>query len=211
MTLKRVVLLGPPGAGKGTQAKQIVEKLGLVHLSTGDILRDEVARETTLGKEAKGFMDRGDLVPDQLIIDMIRGRIEAASHNGFLLDGFPRTTAQAEALAAFASVDVVLNINLAREEVVRRLTSRRVCRECGAIYNLTFNLAEGETACAKCGGELYQRDDDKTDVIANRYDTYEKSTAPLIDFYTRQGILHTLDGSAGSEKVFSEIIDILTA
>ena len=209
MALTRVVLLGPPGAGKGTQAKQIVNKFGLVHLSTGDILRDEVAHETDLGKTAKEFMNRGDLVPDQLIIDMIRGRIEAANE-GFLLDGFPRTTAQAEALAAFATIDVVLNIGLAREEVVRRLTSRRVCRGCGEIYNLTFNLAEGETTCAKCGGELYQRDDDKTDVIANRYDIYEKSTSPLIDFYKQQGVLRTLDGSAGSENVFSEIIDILT-
>jgi adenylate kinase len=210
VALTRVVLLGPPGAGKGTQAKQIVNKYGLVHLSTGDILRDEVARETDLGMTAKEFMNRGDLVPDQLIIDMIRGRIEAANA-GFLLDGFPRTAAQAEALAAFATIDVVLNIGLAREEVVRRLTSRRVCRDCGEIYNLTFNLAEGETTCAKCGGELYQRDDDKTDVIANRYDIYENSTAPLIDYYTKQGVLRTLDGSAGSENVFSEIIDILTA
>ncbi len=210
MALTHVVLLGPPGAGKGTQAKQIVKRFGLTHLSTGDILRDEVARETPLGKTAKGFMDRGDLVPDQLIIDMIRGRIEAASE-GFLLDGFPRTTAQAEALAAFATIDAVLNISLAREEVVRRLTSRRVCRSCGEIYNLTFNLAEGETTCAKCGGELYQRDDDKKEVIANRYDIYERSTAPLIDYYQRQGVLRTLDGSAGSENVFSEIIDILTA
>lgn len=210
MALTRVVLLGPPGAGKGTQAKQIVNKLGLVHLSTGDILRDEVAHETDLGKTAKEFMNHGDLVPDQLIIDMIRGRIEAANE-GFLLDGFPRTTAQAEALAAFATIDVVLNIGLARDEVVRRLTSRRVCRGCGEIYNLTFNLAEGETTCAKCGGELYQRDDDKTDVIANRYDIYENSTSPLIDFYKQQGVLRTLDGSAGSENVFSEIIDILTA
>lgn len=210
MALTRVVLLGPPGAGKGTQAKQIVDKFGLTHLSTGDILRDEVMRETELGKTAREFMDRGDLVPDQLIIDMIRGRIEAADA-GFLLDGFPRTTAQAEALGAFATIDVVLNITLAREEVVRRLTARRVCRGCGKIYNLTFNLAEGETTCAACGGELYQRDDDKTEVIENRYDVYEKSTSPLIDFYSKLGVLRTLDGSAGSEHVFSEIIDILTA
>lgn len=210
MTLTRVVLLGPPGAGKGTQAKQIIDKLGLIHLSTGDILRDEVSRETELGKTAKGFMDRGELVPDQLIINMIRGRIEEAD-SGFLLDGFPRTTAQAEALGEFATIDVVLNITLLREEVVRRLTGRRVCRGCGKIYNLTFNLAEGQTACADCGGELYQRDDDRTEVIENRYDVYEKSTAPLIDFYERLGVLRVLDGSLGSERVFSEIIDILTA
>lgn len=210
MALTRVVLLGPPGAGKGTQAKQIIDKLSFVHLSTGDILRDEVSRETELGMTAKEFMDRGALVPDQLIIDMIRGRIEAAEA-GFLLDGFPRTTAQAEALGEFATIDVVLNIALPRKEVVRRLTGRRVCRGCGRIYNLTFNLAEGETTCAACGGELYQRDDDKTEVIANRYDVYEKSTAPLIDFYEKLGVLRTLDGSLGSERVFSEIIDILTA
>ena len=210
MALTRIVLLGPPGAGKGTQAKQIIDKLCLVHLSTGDILRNEVSRETELGMTAKEFMDRGELVPDQLIIDMIRGRIEAAEA-GFLLDGFPRTTAQAEALGKFATIDVVLNIALPREEVVRRLTGRRVCRGCGRIYNSTFNLAEGETTCAACGGELYQRDDDKTEVIANRYDVYEKSTAPLIDFYEKVGVLRTLDGSLGSERVFSEIIDILTA
>ncbi|MFC2108481.1 adenylate kinase [Candidatus Bipolaricaulota bacterium] len=210
MALTRVVLLGPPGAGKGTQAKQIIDKLCLVHLSTGDILRDEVSRETELGMTAKGFMDRGELVPDQLIIDMIRARIEAAE-SGFLLDGFPRTTAQAEALSEFATIDVVLNITLPREEVVRRLTGRRVCRGCGKIYNLTLNLAEDETTCAACGGELYQRDDDRTDVIENRYDVYEKSTAPLIDFYEELGVLRTLDGSLGSECVFSKIIDILTA
>ncbi len=210
MALTHIVLLGPPGAGKGTQAKQIIEKLGVVHLSTGDILRDEVGRETELGTTAKGFMDRGELVPDQLIIDMIRGRIEAAS-SGFLLDGFPRTTAQAEALSQFATIDVVLNITLHRDEVVRRLTGRRVCRSCGKIYNLTFNLKEGQTACEACGGELYQRDDDKTDVIENRYDVYETSTAPLIEYYTKQNVLRTLDGSLGSERVFAEIIDILTA
>ena len=210
MAVKHVALLGPPGAGKGTQAKQMVEKFNLVHLSTGDILRDEVARETELGKTARGFMDRGELVPDQLIVDMIRGRIMAAE-SGFLLDGFPRTVAQAEALSSFASIDVVININLPRVEVVRRLTARRVCRGCGKIYNLTFNLAEGETTCSDCGGELYQRDDDKTEVIENRYDVYEKSTAPLIEFYDKLGVLRTLDGSLGSEVVFSGISDILTA
>jgi len=210
MALNHVVLLGPPGAGKGTQAKKIVGEFGLVHLSTGDILRDEVAHETELGKNAKGYMDRGELVPDQVIIDMIRGRIEAAN-DGFLLDGFPRTTAQAEALASFATIDVVLNITLPREEVVRRLTARRVCRGCGKIYNLTYNLAEGTAVCEACGGELYQRDDDKAEVIENRYDVYEKSTAPLIDYYDRQGVLQSLDGSRGSDHVFSEIVQILAA
>jgi len=210
VAFKRIILLGPPGAGKGTQAERIIEEFGVTHLSTGNILRDEVAKATELGKTAQGFMDRGELVPDQLIIDMIRGRIEAAS-NGFLLDGFPRTAAQAEALASFATIDVVINISLDRAEVVRRLTGRRVCKGCGKIYNLTFNLAEGETQCAECGGELYQRDDDKQEVIENRYDVYERSTAPLIEYYQTRGVLQTVDGSIGSDNVFAKILDILTA
>jgi adenylate kinase len=210
MAGKRVVFLGPPGAGKGTQAKHVVEKLGLLHLSTGDMLRDEVARRTALGAKAKGYMDRGELVPDGLIIDMIRGRF-AKAKNGFLLDGFPRTVAQAEALAGIASLDAVVSIDLSRAEVVRRLTARRVCRACGAIYNLTFNLAVGESKCRSCGGELYQRDDDRPAVIENRYDVYEKSTAPLIAFYRERGLLHSVNGELGSDQVLAEILRILGA
>jgi adenylate kinase len=207
---RRVVFLGPPGAGKGTQAKRVVEKLGLLHLSTGDMLRDEVARKTALGETAKGYMDRGELVPDGLIIDMISGRIGQAK-KGFLLDGFPRTVAQAEALASTTDLDAVVSIDLAREEVVRRLTSRRVCRTCGAIYNLTFNLSSETARCDACGGELYQREDDRPAVIENRYDVYEKSTAPLIAFYRQRGLLHSVSGDLGSDKVFAEILRILAA
>jgi adenylate kinase len=207
---KRVVFLGPPGAGKGTQAKRVVEKLGLLHLSTGDLLRDEVARKTALGEKAKGYMDRGELVPDSLIIDMIRGRF-AAAKKGFLLDGFPRTVAQAEALEQITPLDAVVSIDLSREEVVRRLTSRRVCRACGAIYNLTFNLSSGDATCSACGGELYQRDDDRPAVIENRYDVYEKSTAPLVAFYRKRGLLRSVSGDLGSDKVFAEIMHILEA
>ena len=210
MSGKRVVFLGPPGAGKGTQAKRVVEKLGLLHLSTGDLLRDEVARKTTLGEKAKGYMDRGELVPDALIIDMIRGRF-AQAKKGFLLDGFPRTVAQAEALEGITGLDAVVSIELSREEVVRRLTSRRVCRGCGAIYNLTYNLSSDAGRCSACGGELYQRDDDRPAVIENRYDVYEKSTAPLIAFYHQRGLLHSVNGELGSDKVFAEIMRILEA
>ena len=206
--LSRLMLLGPPGAGKGTQAKQIVAETGLMHLSTGDILRDEVARGTELGRSAKEVMDRGELVSDELIVGMIRGRIETAS-SGFLLDGFPRTIAQAEALEEITPLDLVINIQLSREEVVKRLTSRRVCRKCGKIYNLHFEPPADPTTCDACGGELIQRDDDKQDVIENRYTVYDASTAPLIAFYRERGILRDFDGSKGSHAIFAEVMAIL--
>ncbi len=206
--LSRVALLGPPGAGKGTQAKRIVQETGLVHLSSGDILRDEVSRATDLGRTANGFMERGELVPDGLIIDMIRVRIESAGA-GFLLDGFPRTVEQAEALGGITPLDVVINIGISREAVVRRLTARRVCEGCGKIYNLLYDPPEDVSACAACGGRLLQRDDDKRDVIENRYDVYERSTAPLIDYYRKRGLLHEVDGTRSSDEVLSEIMAVL--
>ena len=206
--LSRVALLGPPGAGKGTQAKRIVQESGLVHLSSGDILRDEVSRATDLGRTAKRFMERGELVPDGLIIDMIRGRIESAE-SGFLLDGFPRTVAQAEALEEIAPLDVVFNIGISREAVVARLTARRVCEGCGKIYNLLYDPPANEATCDACGGRLLQRDDDKRDVIENRYDVYERSTAPLIDYYRDRGLLHEVDGTRSSDEVLSEIMAVL--
>jgi len=209
LTASRVVLLGPPGAGKGTQAKRIVERTGLLHLSTGDILRDEVARGTDLGARAKGTMDRGELVPDGVIIDMIGGRIADAA-NGFLLDGFPRTVAQAEALEKITPLDVVINIDLPRDEVVRRLAARRTCRDCGRIYNLSFRPPADPTTCEICGGKLFQRDDDREDVIQNRYDVYRGSTLPLIEFYEARGLLQTVEGAMGSDAVFSRIVSILS-
>jgi len=207
MMKKKIILLGPPGAGKGTQAKRIVEKTGLLHLSTGDILRDEVARGTELGKQAKAYMDRGDLVPDELIIGMIRGRIENA--DGFILDGFPRTVAQAEALEQITPVDVVIDIELERDEVIRRLSSRRVCRNCGKIYNLISNPPKVDGKCDACGGELYQRDDDRPEVIENRYDVYTSSTAPLIEFYRSRGLLVEVDGKADPDAIFARIMEII--
>ena len=205
---KRIALLGPPGAGKGTLAKRMIETWGLEHLSTGDILRDEVARGTDLGLKAKGAMDAGELVSDDIIINMIRGRIESASQ-GFLLDGFPRTVAQAEALADISELDAVISIALSRDEVVARLTARRVCGQCGRIYNLAFQPPADPTVCDACGGDLTQRDDDKEEVISNRYDVYAESTAPLIDFYRGHGILHEVDGSKGSAIVFEAVTELL--
>ncbi len=207
MPLTRVTLLGPPGAGKGTQAKRIVERLGLVHLSTGDILRDEVGRGTELGMKAKSYMDRGALVPDRLIIDMIADRIAQAT-DGFLLDGFPRTVAQAEALDRIVELDVAINIVLSREEVLARLTRRWICRDCGRIYNLDEPPPPG-ARCDACGGELYQRDDDRPEVIEHRYDVYQESTAPLIDYYEKRGLLRNVDGSLPADRVFDEIMRIL--
>lgn len=208
MAKKRIVLLGPPGAGKGTQAKLITGKTNLTHLSTGDILRNEVAQGTALGKKAKGYMDRGDLVPDRLIIDMIRGRIETA--DGFILDGFPRTVAQAEALEKITPLDIAINIDLSREEVIRRLSARRVCRKCGKIYNMISNPPKVEGRCDVCGGALFQRDDDHPAVIKNRYDVYMESSAPLIEFYQARGLLARVDGKRPTDEVFAQIIDIIS-
>ena len=208
MAKTKIVLLGPPGAGKGTQAKLLVEKTGLTHLSTGDILRDEVARGTNLGKQAKAYMDRGDLVPDQLIIDMIRGRIE--STHGFILDGFPRTVTQAEALEKITPIDIAIDIDLSRDEVIRRLSARRVCRNCGRIYNLISNPPKVDSKCDVCGGELYQRDDDRPEVIKNRYDVYMAATAPLIEFYRTRGLLAQVDGQRPTEVVFSQMLSLIS-
>lgn len=209
MMKNKIILLGPPGAGKGTQAKLLAAKNGLAHLSTGDILRDEVARGTDLGKKAKEYMDRGDLVPDQLIIDMIRGRLDESA--GFILDGFPRTVTQAEALEKIVAMDIAINIALSREDVIKRLSSRRVCRKCGKIYNLLYNPPAVDGVCDECGGELYQRDDDKREVIENRYDVYQQATAPLIGFYKERGLLVDVDGSKGTEEVTEQIAAALVS
>jgi len=207
MPARRIVLLGPPGAGKGTQAKLLAERTGLLHLSTGDVLRDEVARGTPLGRQAKEYMDRGALVPDRLVIDMVRGRI--AKGTGFILDGFPRTVAQAEALDGITPIDLVVDISLGREEVVRRLSARRVCRGCGKIHNLAFEPPEDPTVCSACGGTLFQRDDDREEVIKNRFDVYTEATAPLVGFYRKRGILRQVDGSIGRDALLARILDLV--
>ena len=206
-SLRRIALLGPPGAGKGTQAKLLAEKTGLIHLSTGDILREEVAHSTTLGQTAKGWMDKGDLVPDDLIVDMIRGRITRA--DGFILDGFPRTVVQAEALAEITPLDGAINVALSQEEVIRRLSSRRVCQDCGKIYNLLFNPPKTDMRCDACGSPLFLRNDDNPDVIKNRYDVYTQETAPLIEYYSKRGLLYEVDGERPSSEVLNCILGLI--
>lgn len=205
-----IVLLGAPGAGKGTQAARIIEAYGLPHISTGDILRAAVANGTPLGLEAKKYMDAGDLVPDSVVIGLVADRLqEQDTAKGFILDGFPRTTAQAEALDAELvslgkEIDAAVAVSVDPEVIVERLTSRRTCRACGRITN----VSEGDT-CATCGGELYQRDDDNEATVRNRLDVYARSTAPLIDYYGGKGVLHEIDGDRPVDEVWVDVRSVL--
>jgi adenylate kinase len=207
-----IVLLGAPGAGKGTQAQKLIDVHGIPQISTGDILRAAVAAGTPLGLEAKRFMDAGELVTDEVVIGLVKDRLaQADAEKGFILDGFPRTTAQAEALdleldSLGKSIDSAIAITVDPEVIVARLTSRRTCRVCGAITN----ASAGET-CPKCGGELYQRDDDNEATVRNRLDVYERSTAPLVDYYRAKGLLSEIDGDRPVDVVFADVESVLGA
>lgn len=207
--MRNVVLLGPPGAGKGTIAVRVAEELNLSHLSTGDVLRDEVARGTELGKKARGFMDRGELVPDEVVLAMVRERVRG--REGVLLDGFPRTLAQAEGMAEFLPVHAVVYLAVGKDEVVRRLGSRRVCASCGAVYNLVTQRPRTAGRCDRCGGELRQRPDDAPEVVAHRYEVYERESQPLIEHYARQGVLVSVDAARPPEAVVADVIRVLRA
>ena len=205
-----LVLLGAPGAGKGTQAKMLAGKYGILHISTGDILRENVGNNTELGKKAKEYMDKGELVPDAVLIDIIRDRLSKPdTENGFLLDGYPRTIPQAEALDQIfdqlgKSLDAVIDIKVADEELVARLAGRRMCK-CGASYHVTFNPPKEEGVCDTCGGELYQRDDDTESSVKTRLVAYYNQTHPLIDYYTDKGLLRSVSGTGSIEDIFDEI------
>ena len=209
-----IVLFGPPGSGKGTQAKLLAEKYGIPHISTGDILRGNLNNETKLGLEAKTYMDKGELVPDDLLIGLIKDRLSQSDcASGFLLDGYPRTLPQAEALSKILSeqgknLDVVLNIDVPDEELLKRLAGRRMC-VCGASYHILFNKPKQEGICDLCGSKLYRRDDDKEEAILNRLDVYKNQTRPLIDHYTQAGVMLTINGAADIEVVFNEICRLL--
>ncbi len=213
----RLVLLGAPGAGKGTQAKKLIEKYGIPQISTGDILRKAVADGTPLGKEAKSYMDSGGLVPDSVVIGLVKERIaQDDCKKGYILDGFPRTTPQAEALDAVLAemnspLDTALSVDVDPEILMKRLTGRRTCKGCQQMYNLHFNPPRKEGVCDKCGGELFQRDDDKEDTIKNRLEVYEKSTAPLIDYYGKKNILKSVEGMGSVDDIFNKVCSILEA
>lgn len=205
----KLIFLGPPGAGKGTQAERIAERFQIAHLSTGDMLRAEIRNATPLGAAAKAYIDRGELVPDSVIIDMVRERIARDDcKNGFLLDGFPRTVVQAEALNAITDIDHAVNIDVPSERLVARISGRRMCPDCGAAYHVSMYA---EPTCRKCSGKLYQRDDDREETVMNRLKVYTEKTAPLIAFYEAEGKLVTVDGDANVDTVTESILKGLGA
>lgn len=207
-----VVLLGAPGAGKGTQAKMLSEKLAVPHISTGDILREAVAAGTDLGKQAKGYMDRGELVPDELVIAIARERLaQPDCAEGFVLDGFPRTVAQAEALGeVMAELEreplVVINLTVDEDEIVRRLSGRRLCRGCDGIFHIDDEGVEDGGQCPNCGGELYQRSDDRPEAIRERLQVYHEQTQPLIDYYERRGVLVNVAGEGSPQDIAAQVL-----
>ncbi|RWS39624.1 adenylate kinase [Bacillus mycoides] len=209
-----LILMGLPGAGKGTQAEQIVAKYNIPHISTGDMFRAAMKAETELGLQAKSFIDKGALVPDEVTIGIVRERLSQEDCiKGFLLDGFPRTVAQASALEEIMKdlgkkIDYVLNINVDSGLLLTRLTGRRICKECGATYHLEFNPPAKADVCDKCGGELYQRSDDNEETVANRLDVNIKQTKPLLDFYEELSYLQSINGEQDINKVFADI-DVL--
>jgi adenylate kinase len=211
----RLVLVGPPGAGKGTQAEFIAAQLAVPKISTGDIFRANVGQGTPLGLEARRYMDAGQLVPDEVTINMVRGRLaEADAADGFLLDGFPRTLPQAAELDKILAdmgtqLDLVLELVVDEDEVIRRITGRRQCRGCGKIWHVEFDATKQEGVCDRCGGQLYQRDDDKAEVIEERLRVYNRDTAPLVDFYGAQNKLVGIDATGPVEDVTQRATDAL--
>ncbi|MBD5495916.1 MAG: adenylate kinase [Lachnospiraceae bacterium] len=211
----KIIMLGAPGAGKGTQAQMIADKYDIPHISTGDIFRENVKKGTELGMEAKKYMDQGLLVPDELTVKILLDRVAKPDcKNGYVLDGFPRTIPQAEVLDKAITelgekIDYAINVDVPDENIIRRMSGRRACLACGATYHIEHIPPKQEGICDKCGKELVQRDDDKEETVKNRLDVYHKQTQPLIDFYTKQGVLRTVDGTMDMKDVFTAITTLL--
>ena len=212
-----IIMLGAPGAGKGTQAKKIAAKYEIPHISTGDIFRANIKNGTELGKKAKTYMDQGLLVPDELVVDLVVDRVNQEDcKNGYVLDGFPRTIPQAEALTDALEklgqkMDYAIDVDVPDENIVRRMGGRRACVGCGATYHIEYAPTKKEGICDTCGGELILRDDDKPETVQKRLDVYHEQTQPLIEYYTKAGILRTVDGTVDIDDVFQAIVDILGA
>ena len=213
----KIIMLGAPGAGKGTQAKMIAEKFGIPHISTGDIFRANIKNGTELGKKAKEFMDKGQLVPDELTVEILLDRVANDDcKNGYVLDGFPRTIPQADVLDKELTklgdkVDFAINVDVPDENIVRRMSGRRACLKCGATYHIEHIPPKTEGICDKCGSELVQRDDDKPETVQKRLSVYHEQTQPLIDYYNKKNILKSVDGTKDMQEVFSDIVNILNA
>ncbi len=204
----KLIFMGPPGAGKGTQAERVGAKFEIAHISTGDMLRQERREKTQLGNLAQSYIDKGELVPDDVIISMVVERIKKPDcEKGFLLDGFPRTIPQADALGKIVDIDAVVNIDSPANAIIKRIAGRRMCPDCGSTYHISTHAHEN---CAKCEGALYQRDDDKEETVKNRLDVYEKMTAPLKEYYEARGLLRTVDGNRPIEVVFEDIVTTLS-
>jgi len=207
----RIVLLGPPGSGKGTVANILIETYNIPHITTGDLLREEVAKGTEIGKFAKPYMDRGELVPDEVVTRMVEGRLSRSDcEKGFILDGYPRNPAQAKSLDEILrqlnmSLDCILNIVVPDDELIRRLTTRRICSNCGAIYNTLTKPPKKEEVCDLCGGKVIQRDDDKEEVIRNRLEVYKKQAKPIIELYRKRGLVRNLKGDVGLQALPAEV------
>ena len=212
----RLILLGPPGAGKGTQAKLLAEQFNIQQISTGDILRQAGKNKTKMGLKAKSYMDQGKLVPDNVVIGIIKDRLDNADcSKGFILDGFPRTIQQAESLSQALKqmeidIDHLIDIEIDFDYLIRRLTGRWTCRECGEGYHKMSNPPKKKGVCDKCDGELYQRDDDKEETIQKRFEVYRKETEPLKDYYQKNGKLNTIKGDGGIQEIFSRITNLVT-
>lgn len=205
-TMLKLIIFGPPSAGKGTQAQRLSKEYGLPQVSTGDLLREAVAKQTPLGVRIKSYLDTGKLGPDDLIVQLIKERVSKPDcANGYLLDGFPRTMGQAEELDKMTDIDLVLNIVVDHESLVERAVGRRICRKCNAVYNVKSNPPREPGVCDKCGGELIQRDDDKEETVRNRLKVYQEQTAPLIEHFQKKGNLVDIDGSKGIDGVYLQM------
>ncbi len=213
----KIIMLGAPGAGKGTQAKKIAEKYSIPHISTGDIFRANIKNGTELGKKAKTYMDQGLLVPDELVVDLVVDRVKQDDcSNGYVLDGFPRTIPQAEALdkalaAMGEAMDYAINVEVPDENIVRRMSGRRACVDCGATYHIVYAPTKEENLCDNCHGELILREDDKPETVQKRLNVYHEQTQPLIDYYTTKNILVEVDGTVDIDDVFTAIVNVLGA
>ena len=209
----KIVILGPPGSGKGTYASRLKDLLGIPHISTGDMVREEIRAQTELGKIMKAYSERGELVPDEIIIDMLAKRLSKPdAQRGFILDGFPRTLKQAEYLEKISGVDLVINLNVPDEIIIQRLSNRLICKRCGAIYNRLTLKPKVDGICDKCGGELYQREDDRPEVIQERLNVYRRDTEPLIEYYRRKGILRDVyceSLTTTPEEMIGKIMEII--